>query len=233
MEMMAMACEPCEGTEEEEEQTDAPAVADRAATGERPSGAPAEQPQQQPPPPQPWWRMFSADEQGCECCDTGDGNGEATSNAAASAAASGEAQGAAQLWTGQQQRTALGGAFRQLAWLVHAMIDGMVIVSVPSTTLLVPAAFAVLVCALQDSLAFCVLLARADYSPSSSPRALCVALTLFSLSFPAGAAIASLATRYSQQQGGDEEVSRGAPLNPRALDSYACASHCPLAACSD
>ena len=49
---------------------------------------------------------------------------------------------------------------RQLAWFLHAVVDGMVVGSVPTVALLVPAGFAVLVCALQDALAYAVFLSR-------------------------------------------------------------------------
>jgi zinc transporter ZupT len=95
--------------------------------------------------------------------------------------------------------------FRLAAWLVHAMIDGMVLVSTPSPQLLLPTAFAVLVCALQDALAFCVLLARGSRLSRTSQ---CLALTLFSIAFPAGAIIAA-AVANAEEDGGDGQGGGG------------------------
>ena len=143
------------------------------------------------------WRSF-LEERPCECCDEqGNAIAPTGSDAAASTAAAAAGVAAAPSATSTVQAAA-GSAFRLLAWLVHAAIDGMVLSSITSQQLLVPAAFAVSVCALQDSLAFCVLLARARISR----MAVCAALVLFSCSFPFGAGVASAVA--SGERGGDD-----------------------------
>ena len=77
---------------------------------------------------------------------------------------------------------------RQLAWFLHAVVDGMVVGSVPSFALLLPAGFAVLICSLQDGLAYAVFLTRRR----STPSLIKAALTAFALAFPLGAGISSL-----------------------------------------
>jgi len=67
-------------------------------------------------------------------------------------------------------------------------VDGMVIGSVPSVALLAPASFAVLICSLQDALAYSVFLTRRR----ASPALIRMVLLLFGLAFPAGAACAVL-----------------------------------------
>ena len=71
---------------------------------------------------------------------------------------------------------------------MHAAVDGMVVGSVSTYALLPPAGFAVLVCALQDALAYSVFLTRRR----AAPRQVLGALCLFALAFPAGAAAAAL-----------------------------------------
>ena len=72
---------------------------------------------------------------------------------------------------------ACGAAIRVCAWLLHAMIDGMVLASAPSTYVLVATAVPITVCALQDVAAFTVTMARLG---SSSRRSLTAAVVAIS-----------------------------------------------------
>ena len=75
-------------------------------------------------------------------------------------------------------------SLRVSAWMMHAMIDGMVLSSAPSTSVLAATAVPVTVCALQDVAAFTVAMARLG---ASSRRALTVAVVAISSAFPIGA----------------------------------------------
>ena len=154
-----------------------------------------------PPPDDPvaWWAASSVD---CECCAEGEGGdgthvtpdeggGLPTSkdgSAELESYADGTSMALLQIpggWCGHV-RLILAGALRQAAWIMHAAVDGMVVGSVPRASLLAPAAFAVGVCALQDALAYSVFLMRRR----AAKRLVTVALVLFGLAFPVGAAIA-------------------------------------------
>jgi zinc transporter ZupT len=172
------------------------------------------------------WRSFLDDGLPCECCDEqrggndggGDGDGVVSSSSgsdgATAAAGSAASLAASRLAASRREWEAVagggweavaGGAFQQLAWLIHAAIDGMVLSSVPSAQLLLPASFAVGVCALQDALAFCVLLARMQLGRWAT----CAALAVFSMAFPLGAA---LAFAVANAQADDDEPGQALPL---------------------
>ena len=145
-----------------------------------------------------WHAMFDDDK--CDCC-TEVPEGSAVAAPGMATPVRGDAP-AAGLTAGvdvsqQQGACTLGIAFRQLAWLVHAMLDGMVLASVRTEVLLAPAAFAVFVCALQDSLAFCILLARSRLAG----HAVGACLIVFSLAFPVGAGLASAVAQSQSEHG--------------------------------
>jgi len=73
---------------------------------------------------------------------------------------------------------------RVSAWMLHAMIDGMVLASAPSTYVLIATVPAITVCALQDVAAFTVTMARLGFD---SPRSLTAAVVVISSAFPLGA----------------------------------------------
>ena len=77
-------------------------------------------------------------------------------------------------------------AVRVCAWMLHAMIDGMVLASAPSTYVLVATAVPVTACALQDVAAFTVTMARLG---SGSRRSLTAAVVALSCAFPLGALV--------------------------------------------
>merc|ERR1719487_837651 len=81
--------------------------------------------------------------------------------------------------------------------MLHAMVDGMVLASSSSTYVLLATALPVTVCALQDSAAFTVTMARLGHD---SPRALTAAVVALSCAFPLGALVshAVLASATSQ-----------------------------------
>tara|TARA_B110001452_G_scaffold255100_1_gene247205 strand:+ start:367 stop:1074 length:708 start_codon:yes stop_codon:yes gene_type:complete len=82
-------------------------------------------------------------------------------------------------------RTA-GAVFRLCAWLTHGMLDGAILGGASSVQSLLPLAFAISVCAVQDVAAFGVFLQQRR----TSPRGVAVAIVAFAAAFPAGAAIA-------------------------------------------
>ena len=146
--------------------------------------------------PVAWWAAASVE---CECCVEGEGgvtgkhlDGAARAPNDARAPSDGydeaDADDAVMVPSGRcgAVRHVLGQGLRQAAWVLHAAVDGMVVGSVPRATLLAPAAFAVWVCALQDALAYAVFLTRRR----ARPRFVLVALVVFALAFPAGAAVA-------------------------------------------
>jgi len=71
--------------------------------------------------------------------------------------------------------------------MIHAMIDGTVIASIHSWNVLLTTAFAVMVCAFQDAVAFAILLER----HGTTRRNKQIAFVLFGGSFPLGTGIAS------------------------------------------
>lgn len=77
-------------------------------------------------------------------------------------------------------------AIRVSAWMLHAMIDGMVLASAPSTYVLIATAVPVTACALQDVAAFTVTMARLG---SGSRRSLTAAVVALSCAFPLGALV--------------------------------------------
>lgn len=80
-------------------------------------------------------------------------------------------------------------AIRVCAWMLHAMIDGMVLSSAPSTYVLIATAVPVTACALQDVAAFTVTMARLG---ASSRRSLTAAVVALSCAFPFGALISHI-----------------------------------------
>ncbi len=72
------------------------------------------------------------------------------------------------------------------AWMMHAMIDGMVLASAPSTYVMVATLLPISVCALQDTAAFIVTMARLGYS---SQRSLTVSVVALACAFPTGALV--------------------------------------------
>jgi len=76
------------------------------------------------------------------------------------------------------------------AWMLHAMVDGMVLASAPSTTVLLATALPVTLCALQDVAAFTVTMARLGFD---SPRVLTAAVVALSCAFPLGALLSHAA----------------------------------------
>lgn len=81
-----------------------------------------------------------------------------------------------------QRRGAL--AVRVCAWMLHAMIDGMVLSSAPSTAVLVATTMPISACALQDVAAFTFAMARLG---TRSSRSLTLAVVAISCAFPIGA----------------------------------------------
>ena len=129
---------------------------------------------------QNWWQL-DGDVGPCDCCDE---------KSAGAGFDHEEGAGTTAFATGtpsSTSRTASIAFLRQLAWLLHAAIDGMVLAAIPSYRLLAAGAFAVLVCALQDAVAFSIVLARAR----TSRHGALLALGLFGCAFPLGAGLAS------------------------------------------
>ena len=124
-----------------------------------------------------WWNLGSED--GCECCEDGAGGVNGASRAGSSGTGGLPAS---------SYRAAATSAARLLAWLLHATIDGMVLASISSLHTFAAAAFAVLVCAMQDALAFAVVLERLQLRRHACAMP---ALVLFALSFPLGAGLAT------------------------------------------
>ena len=77
-------------------------------------------------------------------------------------------------------------AIRVTAWMLHAMVDGMVLASATSTYVLIATAVPVTICALQDVAAFTVTMARLGYDSRRSLQAAVIAL---SCAFPLGALV--------------------------------------------
>ena len=75
---------------------------------------------------------------------------------------------------------------RVCAWMLHAMLDGMVLASAPSTYTLIATAPAITLCALQDVTAFTVTIARLGVDSQCSLTSAVVAI---SCAFPIGALV--------------------------------------------
>ena len=73
-------------------------------------------------------------------------------------------------------------ALRMMAWMLHAMIDGMLLAGAASLPVLLITALPVSICAIQDVAAFTVSMTKSG----CSKRQLVLGLGLFSLSFPLG-----------------------------------------------
>ena len=129
----------------------------------------------------PWW---SPPPEGCECCEEVEPEPSLT-RAPSDAVADGALSPADGVLVQLRLGVAIG--LRHAAWIIHAAVDGMVVGSIPSFGLLAPAAFAVLICALQDALAYSVFLTRRRASRTIA----IVVLILFALAFPAGATLAA------------------------------------------
>ena len=136
------------------------------------------------PRPQPMWAkrgsaaFLELDREAmCECCDEAGGSAVVSINDGREAVAE-----ESLTW-----RMRMATALRQLAWLLHAAIDGMVLAAIPRWGLLPTGTLAVLVCALQDVVAYCIVLARAR----TTRRRTLLALVLFGLAFPLGTTLAS------------------------------------------
>lgn len=79
----------------------------------------------------------------------------------------------------------VGAVFRLCAWLTHGMLDGAILGGASSVESLLPLAFAISVCAVQDVAAFSVFLQQRR----TSQRGVAVAIVAFAAAFPAGAAV--------------------------------------------
>ena len=88
------------------------------------------------------------------------------------------------LWQPARWQRTCAVTLRVSAWMMHAMIDGMVLASAPSTSVLAATAVPITVCALQDVAAFTVAMARLG---ASSRRSLTAAVVALSCAFPIGA----------------------------------------------
>ena len=88
------------------------------------------------------------------------------------------------LWQPERWQRTCAVTLRVSAWMMHAMIDGMVLASAPSTSVLAATAVPITVCALQDVAAFTVAMARLG---ASSRRSLTAAVVALSCAFPIGA----------------------------------------------
>jgi len=88
-------------------------------------------------------------------------------------------------------------AVRVCAWMLHAMVDGMVLASAPSNYVLLATALPVTVCALQDSAAFTVTMARLGHD---SPRSLTLAVAALSCAFPLGAMLSRAVLESASSQ---------------------------------
>ena len=75
-------------------------------------------------------------------------------------------------------------AIRVCAWMLHAMIDGMVLASAPSTLVLIATTAPISVCAIQDVTAFTITIARVGLG---SQRCLTAGVVALSCAFPIGA----------------------------------------------
>ena len=139
------------------------------------------------PRPQPLWAQRGSAaflkldrEAMCECCD--EAGGARVNDGSEAVAEESVTAPPPSTW-----RTLMATSLRQLAWLLHATIDGMVLAAIPRWGLLPTGTLAVLVCALQDVVAYCIVLARAR----TSRRRTLLALVLFGLAFPLGTTLAS------------------------------------------
>ena len=88
----------------------------------------------------------------------------------------------------QRARSFTAACMRQLAGSCTRSSTEWSSAPIPSFALLLPAGFAVLICSLQDGLAYAVFLTRRR----STPSLIKAALTAFALAFPLGAGISSL-----------------------------------------
>jgi len=88
------------------------------------------------------------------------------------------------LWQPARWQRTCAVTLRVSAWMMHAMIDGMVLASAPSTSVLAATTVPITVCALQDVAAFTVAMARLG---ASSRRSLTAAVVALSCAFPIGA----------------------------------------------
>ena len=86
---------------------------------------------------------------------------------------------------------------RVCAWMLHAMIDGMVLASAPSTGVLLATTLPITFCAMQDVAAFTMAIARIGVS---SRRALTVAAVALSCAFPTGALVGHLALERASSE---------------------------------
>ena len=115
---------------------------------------------------------------GCIECDADDEESAAASAAAAATAAADSA--------GQRILRACGLALSLFAWVLHAVMDGMLLGAVTRRALLVPLAVAVAVCALMDVPALVIYLSQRGVAR----RGTLATLAAFNLGFPAGTAVA-------------------------------------------
>ena len=80
---------------------------------------------------------------------------------------------------------------RLWAWMMHAMLDGVLIGTADQLAVLMPLSFAILICAIQDVAGLYIYLT----ARGATRNFVAIALVLFALSFPIGAGISIVAFR--------------------------------------
>jgi zinc transporter ZupT len=84
---------------------------------------------------------------------------------------------------------------RLSAWMMHAMLDGVLIGSADQLAVIIPLSFAILVCAMQDVAGLYIYFS----SRGASTRFVATAIVLFAVAFPIGAGISLIVFREKNE----------------------------------